>query len=188
MKTMSRQILTAAVALAAILTAPLAAAEAAPRDDRLLRAALQPTDDYTIPAGWQGVWEITERLVDCQTSAVLATETYTDTLCAGEAYLVPGDSPCTGTVDDDSVDITCTSSFEAFPGCTVTFTYTMTGTRTGDSYSGSDQMVWDYSGDCPLPDSCERYEWEATRLALDPACTPTANGQASWTAVKQAYR
>ncbi len=177
----------AAVALALALATP-GTAGAAPGPGTGGPASFLPAVDIVVPQAWQGVWQTTRRTVDCATLAVLATQTYADTICAGEVYEVTPDTPCTGTITDDALNITCTFSEEVFPDCMVTYTQTFTGSRSGDTYTGTNVTIWDYSAGCPLADSCQRYEWEAVRLAEDPGCRPTPVGQASWSAVKQAYR
>lgn len=178
-------LLVALLAGPGLPTGPTGASAATARGQAI--AAL-PAADITIPQAWHGVWEVTRRRVDCATQQVLETTVLRDTMCAGTLFGLPSEVTCAGTITDGAIDISCSSSSEVFPGCSITLNMTIAGSLSGDSYTGTEITNWDYSDGCPLPDQCLRYEREAVRLADDPGCVPTPTDRSSWSSVKGHYR
>lgn len=148
----------------------------------------------TIPVEWGGVWQSVDNTYDCDTNALLFNDAQQDTLCPGAT--LPGPAPgemtldCTTSADGDSYLVHCTSSLEVVPGCTVSFVYDTSATRTGDSYTAVSTSSTTYVGACfGMADTCERTESTGTRIAGPvPACSGTADENRPWGAVKLIYR
>lgn len=146
-----------------------------------------------IPAEWEGIWETQIDLYDCDTNFLLFSTTATDTICEGDVLEQPEgeDSAldCTGSADANSYTLNCTGTEEVAPGCTATYTYVATGTRSGDSYTAEATMDITFSGDCGIPDSCQRTEITGTRISSDPGpCEQTPVESWSWNTVRSLYR
>jgi len=147
------------------------------------------------PASWAGIWEITSTDYECGTSNQVDMYTETDTLCAGDIF-DPGEEEegveylCSGGIDDTTIDISCSVTAEVAPGCNITFTFTTTGTRTGDSFEGTDTFSITYEGDCfGLPDSCTESEVTGSRIGAAPTeCATTSTEPTSWGRIKDLYR
>jgi hypothetical protein len=110
---------------------------------------------------------------------------------AGTAF-DPGDETeftCAGSIGDTSIDVSCSGSFEA-DGCTVTFSFIVTGTRSGDSYTGTETFSITYEGACgPVPDQCTESEVSGVRTGPPPpACASTPVTSSEWGRIKRIYR
>lgn len=157
-----------------------------------LDEVLAALGDASVPAAWAGVWQFQEDDYDCTTNAFLGHSTTEDTLCAGAPVFggsLPGWS-CTGTGDDTSLDITCSGSEEIDTGCTVTFTQTLTATRSGDTVNAVATFSQTFSpeGCAFIPDSCTRTESVGTRLGPPPPGCTTATVSETWGRTKAHYR
>jgi len=143
------------------------------------------------PSSWAGVWDITTTERNCGSSTVTDMYTDTDTICAGEVFSAGDEAEfeCTGSVGDTSIDVTCSSTFGAFPGCDVTFAYTVNGTRNGNNLSGTETFSITYVGTCPLPNECTEGDLVGVRTGSEPpGCTTTAVAPVSWARAKKLYR
>jgi hypothetical protein len=150
--------------------------------------------DFTIPPEWAGVWDIETVSETCE-GAPLDTEVESDTLCSGALILEDDEEfelDCTGTVTSTTVDIECTGSSEIPPDCTVDYSFSLEGSRTGDTYTAVETIQITYGGtsiECDLfPDSCERYTTTGTRVAPEPANCMVPVEPASWSLLKARYR
>jgi len=152
-------------------------------------------DEPTLPAAWQGVWSMESIDRICGDSTIIDQQTSVDTLCAGDPfYAEEAQVSCTGTVDDQSADITCSFTQvideKEFPGCTVTFTFHLEAQRTSaTTLSALETLTIDYSEECPVffEDSCTETTTTGTLLPGDPECVvPIEPG--SWASIKSHYR
>lgn len=145
----------------------------------------------TIPAAWQGVWNTTTVIRLCGNPTIIDQESFSDSLCAGRPVLdEPGvEAQCSGTVTDTSIDYTCVGSSDLGDGCTVTLTFHLLGTRTGDSYQAVETIQTTYSEDCPpfFEDSCEELTSTGTRTGGDPQCGQVPTETGSWSSLKARY-
>ena len=147
-----------------------------------------------VPAEWLGVWEIDIAVYDCDTNDLIFQSAELDTLCPGDLFEAPEDEEftltCSTSADANSFSDHCEGESEAFPGCTATFTYDATGTRTGETYTATTTTTISYVGVClGLEGSCMRTEITGTRIAGVPnPCGSTPNLEQSWGAVKSSYR
>jgi hypothetical protein len=84
----------------------------------------------------------------------------TDTLCSGQIIYDDTKFSCTGSVSDTHIDIECSVTFPFDEGCSATFTFTLEGTRTGDTANVTSTFSQEFSPTmCAfLPDSCTRTE------------------------------
>ncbi len=154
----------------------------------LVAFAVTTAAAITIPASWQGVWQTTRQQVDCVTHQNIGGATVSqDTLCANRDFPLPT-GVCTGTMTDTELNVTCSETQEVIPGCFVTVTAVTVYTRSGDTATGTQTLNFVYTGSCPLPDSCQMYNWSATRLSLNPGCTLVPIDPESWGAIKERYR
>lgn len=167
------------LALIAALTALVAAPAAA---------------DVIVPDEWVGVWELQIAAYDCETDALLFSSTEYDTICPGWGFSDPQDEDidltCTGSADADSYLQQCSGSTEILPGCTVTYDFEATGSRTGDTYTSVTVIETVATGDCMgFSGSCQRIEVTATRIdPTPPDCSETPAVAWDWSTVKQRYR
>lgn len=143
------------------------------------------------PASWAGIWELTSTERQCGSSTVLDMYTENDTLCVGQSFDAgdEADFQCTGTIGESGIDVSCSSEISEGP-CTITFTYSAVGTRSGDSFSGTDAFSITYSDGCgPVPDQCVETEVSGTRVAPAPlSCGTTPVHHSKWGLVKHIYR
>ena len=147
-------------------------------------AAAQTT---SFPSSWEGIWNMTTTLKDCDTGTVLNTSTAPDTICAGQSF---GSSEfvCNGTITDTSIDVTCTAISEVYPGCTVSITMVSTGTRSGNTFQGTTRLTSDYSPECGIPDTCMLQEISGTFVSpYQGECTNVAIADGSWGAMKARF-
>lgn len=149
-----------------------------------------------VPAEWGGIWTVTDSTYDC--SGVLqSVASSTDTLCPGEPAFDPQQSPvqidCTGSADATTIDVICTGTSEVFPDCEASFTSSLQGTRSGETYFVVSTTRIEYSGTAPecdfLPDFCMQVNSHATRTAPAPvAYCQTPARPTSWGTLKVRYR
>ncbi len=140
------------------------------------------------PPSWQGIWNENVVMKDCETGTVLGSYAQLDTICPGNSIGDTGDV-CTGTITDTAIDVTCSWSEEVFPGCTVSFQSVTTGTKSGNSISGSTETSTSYTAGCGLPDTCIREEITGTFVSVadEAACPSVATPPASWGVLKSRY-
>jgi hypothetical protein len=122
-----------------------------------------------IPASWAGEWSITTTVRDCTSGAVIDTDMTTEILCANEDFSVEDDAsndvPCTGTISDTAIDVNCTYSADV-PGCSVSITIDMDGTRSADSFTITGTATRTFSGaDCGSGSDCQSWEITGTRIS-----------------------
>ena len=155
-----------------------------------LSDVLQAAGVPTIPAAWAGIWDFSNSDYDCTTKAFLGSDADTDTLCTGGSLSGGQKMNCTGTVDDTTVDVSCTGQFEIFEGCIATFTYTLSATRNGDNLTSVSTFATDYTPDlCAFsPDDCVETQSTATRVGPEPPDCVTSVDEFSWGRVKALYR
>jgi hypothetical protein len=156
-----------------------------------LLVAAPASAQIEFPASWAGIWDMTTTDRNCGSTTVIDMFTEADTLCAGTAF-DPGDETeftCAGSIGDTSIDVSCSGSFEA-DGCTVTFSFIVTGTRSGDSYTGTETFSITYEGACgPVPDQCTESEVSGVRTGPPPpACASTPVTSSEWGRIKRIYR
>jgi hypothetical protein len=134
-----------------------------------------PDDEFQIPAAWRGVWETTTVTKDCEGN-VLDTDTDLEDLCEGETVSFEEDGQeiaCTGSGNDTSFDLTCTSSF-TFDDCTATITADFSGTRNGDTYIATVHTVTTSSPSDCFGGFCQDFEITGTRISDTPDCSSSA--------------
>ncbi|MEZ5065962.1 MAG: hypothetical protein R3B81_14610 [bacterium] len=132
------------------------------------------------------MWTIMTTTQNCDGTNQV-TDTSTESFCPDDELTAPDDGEipeeylsainCTGSADANSFTQSCSGTLqvnELGPGCTVSFTSTQSGTRTGDSYSGSGHVeitftnCGDFNGTI-----CTDFDYSATR---DPEATPDCPG------------
>jgi hypothetical protein len=155
-----------------------------------LKDVLTSFGDTVIPAAWSGIWDFSNTDIDCITQQVTGSDADTDTLCTGQDLNPGGKLDCIGSITDTTVNVTCSGQMEIFPGCNVTFTYTLAATRNGDNLTSTSTFLTDYSPDgCAfVPDECTETQSTATRVAQEPPNCLTSVDSFSWGRVKAIYR
>ncbi len=149
-----------------------------------------------IPQEWGGIWTSVDSTYDCG-GPLQFVDGSVDTLCAGAVIVDPVTFPisytCTGSADATTVDVTCSGATEIIPDCMATYTLTLHGTRSGDSYFMVSTMSTSYSGSaegCDLiPDDCVQTNSHGTRTGPAPIeyCQTPAL-PSSWGELKVRYR
>jgi hypothetical protein len=177
------------VSLATTAAAP-AFAQSAPLTPRQMLAVIQ---DFNVPPAWDGVWSSVDSTYLC-TGALQNVSSGLDTLCGGKPLVQATQGSvtfdCNGTGDAFSIDVTCTASSDAFPGCTGDITYHVVASRTADHYDAMFTINIHYTGTCgPLTDSCQRTSSHADRIGpAPPAYCATPVESTTWGRVKTIYR
>lgn len=157
-------------------------------------AAAPALADVIVPDEWVGIWERQVRSYDCDTDELMFSSTDYDTICPGWAFSDPEDDTvditCTGSANADSYQQQCDGESEILPGCTATYDFQATGSRTGDSYTSVTVIEITASGECMgFSGSCQRIEVTATRIdPTPPDCSETPAERWSLSAVKGRYR
>ena len=179
-----------AVAAAVLFVVPAAHAERASLPLPSLANALSGFGQYTIPAAWAGVWNFQDSDYDCKTNVLIDTFAETDTLCSGQVIYDDPKIQCTGSVSDTHIDIECSATFPIDEGCSATFTFTLDGTRTGDTANATSISSQEFTPPmCAfIPDSCTRTESVMTRIGPEPPNCLTAVEPATWGQLKAVYR
>ena len=149
-----------------------------------------------IPQEWGGIWTYADSTYDC-VGELLYEDAGSDTLCPGAVVVEPAVFPvvfdCTGGADATTVNVVCTGSAEVFANCLATYSLSMHGTRTGDTYFVVSTTRLDYSGTaigCDLiPDECTQTNTHGTRTGPTPIeyCQTPALPR-SWGDLKVRYR
>jgi hypothetical protein len=154
--------------------------------DALLRAG-----NPTIPAAWSGIWAFEDSTHLCSDPMVIFTSTGFDTLCTGGSIEegqggIPLD--CTGTVDDNSVDVTCTGTDDSDPLCIIHYSFHLVANRNGDSFFAEStiDVTYEPSG-CDF-DQCIVTETTATRTGPEPPGCLTPVEPSTWGTIKAQYR
>lgn len=173
-----------------------AAAGKAPAGIKQILGITAAASDVVIPQEWGGIWTSVDSTYGCL-GDLQFVDGAVDTLCPGAVILDPGVFPvtynCTGSADAGTVSVTCSGSAEVFPGCTATYSYSMQGTRTGDSYFIVTNILTTYAGSAEgcnlIPDECIQINSRGTRTGPAPAeyCETPAL-PASWGQLKVRYR
>ncbi len=153
----------------------------------------------TVPPEWDGVWSSIDSVFTCE-GVFQSTETYLDTLCAGQVfgYTSEGGVPgvffnCTGEATATTASVDCSGFTEIFPDCSVTISNSFAANRTGDSFVAIAVTNIVYAGTaegCDLvPDECTRTFTHATRISpapLEYCVTPTRSS--TWGQLKVRYK
>ncbi|MCC6350038.1 MAG: hypothetical protein IT347_10670 [Candidatus Eisenbacteria bacterium] len=150
----------------------------------------------TIPPEWGGIWDVTDSTYDCLGN-FQSVDTEPDTLCPGTQVIGDDENPvvwdCSGTADANSVNVTCTGSSELMPDCVANYTYTISGTRSSDSYFVVTTISITYSGTAKgcdmIPPYCSQNNSHGIRTAPTPVSycqTPVRPG--TWGELKVRYR
>lgn len=173
-----------------------AAAGKAPAGIKQILGIAAAASDVVIPQEWGGIWTSVDSTYGCL-GDLQFVDGAVDTLCPGAMILDPGVFPvtydCTGSADASTVSVTCSGSAEVFPGCVATYSYSMQGTRTGDSYLIVSNILTTYSGSAEgcnlIPDDCMQINSRGTRTGPVPTeyCETPAL-PASWGQLKVRYR
>lgn len=151
-----------------------------------------PASAQSFPASWEGLWEFTNVMEDCE-GTPMGTEIDTSSICEGDV-LTPDDEgftfECTGTIDDDSIDLVCTAGEEVSEDCTASLSYTLEGIRTGDTVTGIQTTTITYTGaGCgPIENICLATEITGTRISPEPENCITPVQPATWGAIKARYK
>ncbi len=185
--------LFACVAFVAIASSASAAETPRPTFFDVIRALSHERGDNTIPAAWAGVWNFVDSDYDCITKEFIGTDANVDTLCTGTPVIDDEGFKlnCSGTIDDTSVDVTCTYTEELDKGCSVTISISLEGTRSGDTANVTTTFSQDYTPDgCAfgIPDNCTRTEGVGSRIGPEPAECATPVDAVTWGRVKAGYR
>lgn len=157
---------------------------------------ISATGAVVVPQEWGGIWTAVDSTYDC-TGAFDFVSGSTDTICPGTPIIDTGGIPmqfnCTGSADANTVDVTCTGSYEIVPDCVASFVQTMHGTRDGDTFFMVSNTEVTYSGGafgCDLtPATCMQINSHGTRTAPTPIeyCqTPAV--PTTWGKLKLRYR
>ena len=176
----------------ALALAPAAARAGHPSIPTFMDVLRTHGGDPQVPPAWAGVWSHDDTTRTCGTQNVLRTHIGNDTLCVGtyDPDTSSIEFNCTGTITDTNVNTTCTGSI-TFKGCTITFTLTVVGTRTGESAVMVETLNQSFNPPlCALiPDSCEETTSHITRIGPVPpgACTTPAL-PTTWGSLKIRYR
>ena len=154
----------------------------------LLLAAPAAYAQLEVPAAWAGIWEFSSMDHDCgSTGGPITVDT--DTLCAFQPFEVEEEGmtlDCSGTITDTAINVTCTGEVIEGP-CTVTFTFTTVGTRSGDSYTGTDTFEITYVGCGPIQDQCQESDVTGTRIAPEPGSCNSPTLPTTWGRIKAQY-
>jgi len=152
--------------------------------------ALRSAGDLTIPAAWSGIWAKEDSLHLCSDPTVFVTRAGFDTLCTGATFDEEAGGimlNCTGMVDDDSADITCTGTDNSDPDCTVLFDVHIVAMRNGDSFFRvSTANITHEPPSCDF-DGCIVTETTATREFPEPAECLTPVEPGTWGMIKSRY-
>lgn len=142
----------------------------------------------TYTDAWKGVWEVTERTIDCETLEVIEEDVSFLALCPGDPVLGSEDG-CSGSVTDESYEADCLWSIPVKDDCEAVFSYEASGTRSGDTYTGTTYYVVFYSGEgCELSEGlCISTEVEAVRTEDEPDCGRTPVDATSWGTLKMRF-
>ena len=178
------------VAALVLALAPAAFADASfsrPTALRILIAAGEPT----FPPDWAGVWQYEDTIRTCGAKE-FSTESGEDILCTGNEIEPDPEFTCDGTVTATVVDVMCTGSYEAFPGCTANVTSNIQGTRDGDTIHYVNTVMIEFTGpdlECSfLPDICQETRGVLTRIGPEPKECVTPTTPSTWGSVKSRYR
>lgn len=155
----------------------------------LLSAAFGST---TLPPAWAGIYNATNESRDCVTNNLLDSQAEVDTLCAGQEIgntgggLIP--VTCTGTTSDTSINVSCSGSGKFFPGCTVTFNYSVVASRSGVNITATIIQHTQYTAGCGIPDECTKNVITGTRVAAPPTPCSTPVDPETWGRTKARYK
>ncbi len=188
-----RSFLIRSLSVTALLAAAAACAGSAaaitpphpPTLNQILTAA-----DTNLPSAWVGVWSIHTVETDCTSGATFYDATLVDTLCVDQS-IAPGDSTvsCNVQVDATSFHVTCSGTQDVIAGCTATFSYDVSGSVTGNSFTSTGTFNITYSGDCfGAEDSCFNITETGTRTSSDPGVCNTPTLPNTWGRLKAMYR
>ena len=147
------------------------------------------------PEAWEGAWENNYVVRDCGSGDRLAEFVGFEYACAnrppdlvGEEWFNP---VCEGEITDTSIDVTCTSVVEVFPGCSVEYTFSVQATRDGETVTGVERASAVSMGSCGPGEVnfCEETTYSGVRRAdVDPSCELVPVEATSWSSIKSVYR
>lgn len=149
-----------------------------------------------VDGAWEGVWELDFRETECESGVVTADYMGVEHLCAGQSPRLSGvagfpEFTCVGTVTDTTIDVECTGSREAFPGCSLVYGYGLHGVRIGENVSGFETYSWEDVGPTCVGVGAECYVADFTGFRVpdrDPDCLTTPLDTSTWSAIKGFYR
>jgi hypothetical protein len=179
------------VLVIAILSITTANVRAAGFHVPTLGEVLQRSGEVTIPAAWSGIWSHQDSLHLCGNPTIFLTGTGEDTLCTGGAFPQgPGGVTldCTGTVDDDSADLTCTGTDDSDPTCIIHYNLLFVATRNGENFFAEGTVTTTHEPQFCDFDACIVTEITATRVAPEPAECLTPVEASTWGMLKARYR
>jgi hypothetical protein len=128
----------------------------------------------------------------CSDPNVLFAGPGADTLCTGDPIEEgAGDVTlnCTGTIDEDSANITCTGSDEVSPGCTVDYEMTIVSTRNGETFFIESTLNATYEPKLcdSVPNTCLVTKSHGTRVGPEPPECATPVQPGTWGQLKARY-
>ncbi len=154
---------------------------------------LSPSGGPVLPTDYQGIWNYTLTVRDCETMFVFITDTGTDTLCADDAA-VPDSTEgsnfsCEGTITGSGYNLVCSGTEAIDDTCSASFDYEITATLNGNnlSYVGIFNTTYDRCGE-EFPASCFRYEYTAVRVGNANTACATPVESTTWGYIKSRHR
>ncbi len=176
-----------------LLLVPFLATSSAPAAPAAPRAATPSQPPQAIVnEGWAGIWDVHDETRDCTTGALLSTQDYQDTLCAGAPYYLTGPNitqagpepaNCNGAgFSDTSFDRSCSAAnYDCFR-----YSTSASWTRSGDqATTATTTSVWSTCG----PSSCTTTTGARARIASGAAaCAVVPTRAQTWGALKVIYR
>ena len=152
---------------------------------------LSPAD--VLPSAFQGIWDYTQVLKDCETMIVLSTISGTDTICANEELTPPDTSQsvaCTFEISETGYHVVCSGTLALEDTCSVDYDYDITTTLSGNTLTTVGIYMTTYNHCGPIPPQCIRYEYTALRVgnANEECAVPVENTTWGWIKSKTRYR
>jgi hypothetical protein len=146
--------------------------------------------DPALPHAWAGVWQSTNVDSNCVNHTYTGTTYSTDTLCTNQAIGGGPQVTCTGTTSDTAIDISCSGTEEIFPGCSVTYSFTLVATRSGETLQAAttSSQVFTPTLCAGLADTCTKTVTTATRIGPEPADCATPVEPDTWGEMKSRYK
>jgi hypothetical protein len=151
----------------------------------LLWSAPSQAQDPVWPSSWQGIWEFSHKVSDCDGGPILDSYTERDTICAGDFILEPGQD-CSNTISDTYIHLEC-SRPEAYFDCIWTVDTVFSIRRSEDTIFGT--IRTSYSSSIPYcSTSCRVDVVSATLVSADPEiCSAVPVTDESWGTLKASY-
>lgn len=148
-----------------------------------------------VPVEWDGFWTTVDSVYTCEGVLLFTPPASADTICGGKDFspTAPGGITLvctTGTVDANTIDLTCTGSGTIEPDCDASYTIVTHQTRTGDTFFSVSTINVTYTGTaCPGPSDCLQVNVHGTRTGPAPTdycATPTK--RSTWGQIKVLHR